>query len=103
MASQDVEARLAWYLKRNGQVRSQDGERFKTEGWQKYKKGAEIRLTALSEDELAEIRALLEQAGFKLARPFRKTRYRYVQPIYGKAEVARFLAFGQPQPSEASE
>ena len=93
MNTEDPKTRLAWYFERNGQVRQQDAERFKTEGWQKYKKGNEIRLTAMSEEELAKIRSLLEQTGFKLARPFRKTRYHYVQPIYGKAEVVRFLAF----------
>jgi hypothetical protein len=87
------EQHLAWFFKRHGQVRFQDAERFKAEGWKKYKKGFEIRLTGLSEEDLAEVRNLLEQAGFKLARPFRHTRYHYVQPIYGKVEVERFLAF----------
>mgnify|MGYP001254995428 CR=1 FL=1 len=87
------EQHLAWFFERNGNVRVQDAERFKAEGWQKYKKGFEIRLTGLSEENLAKVRSLLEQTGFKLARPFRHTRYHYVQPIYGKAEVERFLTF----------
>lgn len=93
MEAETPEQRLAWFFERNGNVRVQDAERFKAEGWQKYKKGFEIRLTGLSEEKLAEVRNLLEQAGFKLARPFRHTRYHYAQPIYGKAAVARFLAF----------
>jgi len=90
---ENPEQRLAWYFQRNGQVRWQDAERFKKEGWKKYKKGSEIRLTALSAEELAEMRHVLEQTNFKLARPFRKTRYHYVQPIYGREAVERFLSF----------
>jgi len=95
------EQHLAWFFERSGKVRLQDAERFKAEGWQIYKKGFEIRLTVRSDEELAEIRRLLEQTGFKLARPFRHSRHRQIQPIYGKAEVARFLAF-LPEDASAS-
>ena len=45
---------------------------------------------AQSRAELAEIRRLLRQAGLKCGRPFAKAR-QWRQPIYGVAEVARFL------------
>jgi hypothetical protein len=50
-----------------------------------------VRLVAESKAELTEIRQLLKRAGFKLARPFAKAR-QWRQPVYGVAEVARFLS-----------
>ena len=63
----------------------------------KYKKGDEVRLIASSEIELTDIQRLLQAAGFKLAKPFRKAT-QLCQPIYGRHEVARFLELiGEPE------
>lgn len=88
--SPKVVKRLSAYFHRNGYVRRADPVR-QAEMGQLYKKGAEVRLVAASTAELAEIRRLLKQAGFKRARPFAKGR-RSLQPVYGVAEVARFLS-----------
>jgi hypothetical protein len=81
---------LAAFFRRNGYVRRVDAVRRVMDG-QLYKKGAEVRLVAESAAELAEIRRLLRRAGFKAARPFAKGR-QWRQPVYGIAEVARFLS-----------
>jgi hypothetical protein len=86
----EVVKRLAELFCRNGYVRSANPVRQELEG-RLYKKGAEVRLVADSKAELAEIRRLLRRAGFKRARPFAKAR-QWRQPIYGVAEVARFLS-----------
>lgn len=94
----DVVNRLAAFFHRNGYVRQMDAAR-RTEEGQLYKKGAEVRLVADSAAELAEIRRLLKQAGFKRARPFVKAR-QWRQPVYGVAEVARFLSLvGERRPA----
>jgi hypothetical protein len=87
--SSETVKRLAAYFHRNGYVRRLDAVR-RIEDGQLYKKGAEVRLVAQSSSELAEIRRLLKRAGFKCARPFAKAR-QWRQPVYGVAEVARFL------------
>ena len=81
--------RLGAYFRRNGYIRWLDPDRREEEA-RRYKKGNEIRLVADSRDELAEIRRLLKRAGFKRARPFTKAN-QWRQPVYGVAEVARFL------------
>ena len=91
-----VVKRLTELFHRNGYVRSIDPVR-RVEKGHLYKKGAEVRLVAESKAELAEIRRLLRRAGFKRARPFAKAR-QWRQPVYGVAEVARFLALvGKPK------
>lgn len=91
----EVVERLAAFFHRNGYVRRLDAVRRVQQG-QLYKKGAEVRLVAQSQSELAEIRRLLKRAGFKLARPFAKAR-QWRQPVYGVAEVARFLSLVREQ------
>lgn len=83
--------RLAQLFHRNGYVRWQNAERLLLDGYMRYKKGDEVRLVAKSRAELKEIRRLLRLAGFKTRRPFSKGR-QFRQPIYGRGEVARFLA-----------
>ena len=80
---------LAAFFRRNGYIRRLEPVRRKVEG-RLYKKGAEVRLVAESAAELRLIRRLLRQAGFKVARPFRKGR-QWRQPLYGVQAVARFL------------
>lgn len=88
--------RLSAFFHRNGYVRRVNAVRKKVKG-RLYKKGAEVRLVAESAAELREIRKLLKEAGFKRARPFTKSR-QWRQPVYGVAEVARFLSLvGKPK------
>jgi len=82
--------KLAKFFHRNGYVRWQDADRLGEEGHQAYKKGDEVRLVADSRKELAEIRRLLKNAGFKPGRPFPKGR-QFRQPLYGRDAVDRFL------------
>lgn len=96
----EVIEHLAAYFHRNGYVRRLDTVRRKENG-RLYKKGAEVRLVAQSRQELTEIRRLLRWAGFKRARPFAKAR-QWRQPVYGVAEVARFLSLvGEREPAQS--
>ncbi len=88
--SASVIEQLAAFFQRNGYVRWQNTERLETEGWWGYKKGDEVRLVAESKRELALIRRLLRQAGFKPGRPFAKGQ-QFRQPLYGRQAVSRFL------------
>ena len=81
---------LAGFFRRNGYVRMQNAERAAEDGWEHYKKGDEVRLVAESVQELALVRRLLREAGFKPGRPFVKGR-QFRQPVYGRQAVARFL------------
>ena len=54
-------------FRRSGYVRCQNLHRVAQEGWETYKKGDEVRLVAGSLEELALIRRLLLEAGFKPA------------------------------------
>lgn len=84
-------ASLAEFFHRNGYVRRQNRARVKSEGFQRYKKGDEIRLIANSPLELDEIRHLLSEAGIRAGRPFKKSN-QFRQPIYGREQVTRFLS-----------
>ena len=97
----DLAARLGAFYERNGFVRRQNPERIAAEGWRRYKKGFEVRLTVASEAELATVRRLLCDAGFTPGRPYRHGPHRFRQPLYGRRQVERFLEFiGQPQAAE---
>lgn len=85
-----VVRQLAALFHRNGYVRWQDQQRLTEEGYQVYKKGHEVRLVADSAEELAAIRKLLKQAGFKPGQAFVKGQ-QYRQPVYGKRAVLSFL------------
>ncbi len=81
---------LGWFFRRNGVLRQPNSVRRIDDG-RRYKKGYEVRLVAFNSKEFADIRALLQAAGFvNLGRPFLKTN-RTVQPLYGKTAVIRFL------------
>jgi hypothetical protein len=90
-----AEAMLAQFFQRNGYVRRKDPLRAAEDG-QRYKKGYEIRLVARTKGELGEIRALLIEMGFEPGRPFAKAK-QWVQPIYGKSAVERFLILADSQ------
>jgi len=90
MALRAALGELARFYRRNGYVRRQNAQRVSAEGFQVYKKGDEVRFTAESHGELRTIRRLLKRAGFRPGHPFVKGRG-FRQPVYGRAEVARFL------------
>ncbi|WP_405013151.1 hypothetical protein [Kitasatospora sp. NBC_01539] len=74
-----------------GYVRRPDLSRRKSEDGHTYKKGWEVRFTARTEAEIAEIRDLVVAAGFAPARPFFKG-HQLIQPVYGIAAVQAYLA-----------
>ncbi|MGL4421927.1 MAG: hypothetical protein ACRCZF_14770, partial [Gemmataceae bacterium] len=86
----EVISQLAALFRRNGYVRRQKTDRLVDDGYRKYKKGDEVRLTAVSVEELELIRQLLSAAGFDPGRAFAKAQ-QWNLPIYGRSEVARFL------------
>ncbi len=90
VAPPEIIARLRVFFHRNGCVRRTSEARRALDGLL-YKKGSEVRLVAETRRELAEIRRLLKGAGFKTARPFEKQQG-WVQPLYGVAEVNRFVS-----------
>ncbi len=95
-ATETTAKQLTDFFQRNGYVRRQNSDRLSEVGSQSYRKGDEVRLVANTRVELALIRRLLRAAGFKPGRAFTKGR-QYRQPLYGRAEVARFLELvGQP-------
>ncbi|MFH9351486.1 hypothetical protein [Kitasatospora sp. NPDC017646] len=77
-----------------GYVRRPDPARRSGEKGHTYKKGWEVRFTARSEAEIAEIRDLVVAAGFAPARPFFKG-HQLIQPVYGMAAVQAYLAARQ--------
>ncbi len=81
---------LSVLFRRNGYVRRLNPKRRAAEPGT-YKKGDEVRLVAASAAELRAIRRLLRAAGFRPGRAFRKAN-QWRQPVYGREEVARFLA-----------
>ena len=86
---------------RNGYVRPQNQDRIADEGWTKYKKGVELRLTADSEAELEQIRGLLQTAGFRIGKAYHHGDRQFRQPVYGRQQVERFLELvGLPQVAE---
>lgn len=87
---QSVVSALAASFRRNGYVRRQNPDRLARDGSQVYKKGDEVRLVTETAAELREVRQLLRRAGFRPGRAFTKGR-KWRQPVYGRAEVARFL------------
>jgi len=82
---------LAQWFRSSGYVRRQNRRRLAEDGYAGYKKGDEVRLVANSLPELQVIRRLLRQAGFKPGRPFAHAN-QWRQPLYGRDNVARFLA-----------
>ncbi|MGA5820640.1 hypothetical protein ACPC54_22575 [Kitasatospora sp. NPDC094028] len=77
-----------------GYVRRPDPARRSGEKGHTYKKGWEVRFTARSEAEIAEIRDLVVAAGFAPARPFFKG-HQLIQPVYGMAAVQAYLTARQ--------
>lgn len=84
-----------------GYVRRPDPARRSGEQGHTYKKGWEVRFTARSEAEIAEIRDLVVAAGFAPARPFFKG-HQLIQPVYGMAAVQAYLAARQAAEDHAA-
>ncbi|MFJ8625679.1 hypothetical protein ACIRD3_22905 [Kitasatospora sp. NPDC093550] len=84
-----------------GYVRRPDPARRSGEKGHTYKKGWEVRFTARSEAEIAEIRDLVVAAGFAPARPFFKGQ-QLIQPVYGMAAVQAYLAARQAAEEHAA-
>jgi len=85
-----VASQLAWFYRRNGYLRRCDPLRRELLGSRAYKRGDEIRLVANSAEELALIRRLLHEAGFRPGAPFGHSG-QHRQPVYGREAVRRFL------------
>ncbi|MQS12425.1 hypothetical protein F7Q99_09025 [Streptomyces kaniharaensis] len=84
-----------------GYVRRPDPARRSGDQGHTYKKGWEVRFTARSEAEIAEIRDLVVAAGFAPARPFFKG-HQLIQPVYGMAAVQAYLAARQAAEEHAA-
>ena len=94
-----VGEQLAAFFERNGYVRTQSEDRLEEEGWSRYKKGHEVRLTASTKAELARIRRLLRDAGFEPGKPYvQVTQWRI--PLYGREPVLKFLALVRKRPGK---
>lgn len=89
-ADEGPEVLLRRFFQESGYVRVADQARRKEMG-SDYRRGYEVRLVVETHGELAQIRQLLRQVGFKAGAPFKKHN-RIVQPIYGKAAVEWFLS-----------
>ena len=81
---------LIRYFQSNGYVRLPNLEKRK-KLQSNYKKGYELRFVADTKSELREIRQCLQCTGFGVGKPFVKGR-QFVQPVYGKKQLDRFLA-----------
>ncbi len=84
-----AEKELVKLFLRNGCLRSPSDERQEQEGHRKYKKGYELRWTAMDAQETEKILDLLSKVGFKVGKPYPK-RTQTILPVYGKSAVLRF-------------
>jgi hypothetical protein len=89
-SQQSALRRLAWYYRRCGWSQTPADAELRHKLGDQYKRGFELRIAVHNERELAELRRVLAALGFKPSRPFPKV-HRIVQPVYGRAAVARFL------------
>ena len=81
---------LADYIRANSYARVPDETR-QEEGWSAYKKGYELRIVVKSQDELRQLRKLLQDASIKPGKAYRKAQ-QWVQPVYGKLAVKSLVA-----------
>jgi ubiquinone/menaquinone biosynthesis C-methylase UbiE len=80
---------LTEFFRQRGYVRVPSGQMRESLG-ERYHKGYEVRLSVDQDSELSILRALIEKAGLKPARPFKKHR-QTIQPVYGRQAVEWFL------------
>jgi len=83
-------------FRRGGYIRTYDPSRRKSEGTDAYKKGFEVRFVVATQAEITEIRELLEAAGLRPGKTFKKAS-KIVQPVYG-AEAVRLITGEDPRP-----
>lgn len=91
MATHDSPSTLADYLRANSYARVPNEERQEEEGWTTYKKGYELRIVVRTQEELRQVRRLLNEAGISPGKPFRKAQ-QWVQPVYGREAVNALVA-----------
>ena len=84
---------LADYFHRNGYVRKPSEERRETDG-PAYRKGHEVRLVANTRIELRDMQLKLKAAGFDPGAAYSRN-HQYIQPLYGRAAVTKFLRLVQ--------
>ena len=84
-----VKKRLTAWFNQHGWAQSPPDQRLRKEFSRTYKRGYEVRLSALPE-ELDELLSLLQRADFKPGTPFPKAN-RLVVPLYGREQAWRFL------------
>jgi hypothetical protein len=76
---------LAQYVRENSYARLPDEAR-QEEGWSSYKKGYELRIVVKTQQDLRNVRRLLQDASFKPGKAYRKAQ-QWVVPVYGKEAV----------------
>lgn len=81
---------LADFIRANSYARVPDETR-QEEGWGSYKKGYELRIVVKSQEDLKQVRKLLQDASIKPGKAYRKAQ-QWVQPVYGKAAVNQLTA-----------
>ena len=80
---------LQEFFDRNAYLRFPNVKRRIADGGNIYKKGYEVRLVLLDEDELETVLRMLYRLEFVPGKPFIKSS-RIIQPIYGRAQVEHF-------------
>lgn len=89
MATANPTSTLADYLRANSYTRMPDETR-QEEGWSAYKKGYELRIVVKTQQDLRQVRRLLQDASIKPGKAYRKAK-QWVQPVYGKEAVTGLL------------
>lgn len=90
---------LGLYFSLLGHVRRPRADRKRNEGWEKYKKGHELRFRLRADTGDVElVRALIAHAGFRPPNTHRK-RARIIQPVYDPHLIREVLvACGRGMP-----
>jgi hypothetical protein len=86
--SREAIRQLKRAFRQNGYVRMPLQDKRELLG-QKYKKGYEVRLVAMSKAELKNFQQWIRIAGLTPGKPFEKTN-RIIQPVYGAVAVKWF-------------
>ena len=81
---------VARFRASGGSIRQPKDER-RAEGADVYKKGWEVRFNVASKSDALAVQKVLARAGLRGGRPYQKTPNRWIQPLYGRDSVNRFL------------
>jgi hypothetical protein len=79
-----------WYLRWGGCIRRPNEAR-RPEGSDSYKKGWEVRFYVATKRDAVALQKLLKRAELRGGRPYKKTPKRWIQPLYGRESVGRFM------------